>query len=334
MVQNTATMSMQKIEDMQYLTNPHCQEDVILLLDNDNIWPVLICRSKLPNWLMESYFRHSINIIDETDLGLDAKEIRLMFEETGLELTEESWNEIFLNTQGNPFVLRCIKDNLPAGIKVPDILERADYIFTKHIIENVFPYFDSEVLDFLVKVSLVNEFNVTMANMITGRSDAEKIISRCEETGNFIISENNVFRIRPEFVAILNEYKKKEYDSKFLTDCYYNAGIYYSINDRDEKAIEMFSKSGNMEKVKEILIRNSAKNPGAGYYYEMRTYYKDLEPNEVENSVNLMAGMSMLYSLMMDPKKSEYWYNRLKEKKLNSAVQSERKLLCALHILI
>ena len=78
----------------------------------------------------------------------------------------------------------------------------------------------------------------------------------------------------------------------------------------------MFNLSGHSEKVKEILVRNSEKKPGAGYYYEMRTYYMKLDHGEIENDVNLMAGMSMLYSLMMDTQKSEYWYNHLKEKKL------------------
>ena len=44
-----------------------------------------------------------------------------------------------------------------------------------------------------VKVSIADTFDVPMANMITGRSDAEKMISRCEETGNFIIADNNIF---------------------------------------------------------------------------------------------------------------------------------------------
>ena len=304
------------IDDMQNLTNPRCHEDIIKLLDNENIWPVLICRSKLPSWLMGSYFKHSFSIIDELDLGLDPKEIKMMFEETNVDLANDKWQFIHQQTQGNPFVLRCIKDNIADGMNIEDVLNRAYSFFIKHVIENIFPYFDSDVLDFLVKVSIVDEFDVEMANMIIGRNDSEKLISRCEDLGNFISSTNhNTFRIRPECIDILNEYKKKEYDRKIITDCYYNTGIYYSINSHDEKAIEMFSKSGNVEKVKEILIRNSLKNPGIGYYYEMRTYYKELDTIEIENSVSLMSGMSMLYSLMMDTQKSEYWYNRLKEKK-------------------
>ena len=303
------------IDDMQNLVNPQCQADVIQLLNKENIWPVLICRSKLPSWLMECYFKRSFTIIDENDLGLEPKEINMLFEEAELNIPDEKWNDIYLHTRGNPFVLRCAKDSISKDDNIDMIIERAGNIYTKHIIENVLPYFDSDVLDFLVKVSIADTFDVPMANMITGRSDAEKMISRCEETGNFIIADNNIFHIRSEWLVILNEYKKKEYDLKLLTDCYYNAGIYYSINGHDEKAIEMFSKSGNTDKVKEILVRNSAKNPGTGYYYEMRTYYAALDPIDIENDVGLMAGMSMLYSLMMDAKKSEYWYNRLNEKK-------------------
>ncbi len=222
------------IDDLQNLNNPQCQNEVISLFDNDNIWPVLICRSKLPSWLMESYFEHSLNIIDENDLTFDTKEVKALFEETGISLSESKWDELRIYTQGNPFVLRCIKDNI-IGTDVDNIIEKADSVFSKHIIENVFPYYDTEVLDFLVKVSIVDVFNVPMANMITGRSDCERLINKCKETGNFIITENNSYRIRPDFFSILNEYKIIEYDPKILTDCYYNAGIYYSITDHDEK---------------------------------------------------------------------------------------------------
>ena len=44
----------------------------------------------------------------------------------------------------------------------------------------------------------------------------------------------------------------------------------------------------------------------------MRRYYFNMDEREIADSPVLMAGMSMLYSMLMDSEKSEYWYEKLK----------------------
>ena len=61
------------------------------------------------------------------------------------------------------------------------------------------------------------------------------------------------------------------------------------------------------------MIRNARLNPGNGHYFELRRYYLQMEERELEESPVLMAGMSMLYSLMMQEKESEYWYRKLEK---------------------
>ena len=78
-------------------------------------------------------------------------------------------------------------------------------------------------------------------------------------------------------------------------------------------SLAMYEQCGNKERIRELLIRNARLNPGNGHYFELRRYYLQMEEKELEESPVLMAGMSMLYSLLMQEEESEYWYRKLED---------------------
>ena len=121
------------IDDLQYLTNVRCQEELISLIENENVWTVMICRSRMPSWLTGCYFRRSFTLIGESDLCLGTDEAKQLFKETGADILPEKLEEICTVSRGNPFVLRCIRDALASGC-TPDedndffILDRFKYM--------------------------------------------------------------------------------------------------------------------------------------------------------------------------------------------------------------
>lgn len=57
-----------------------------------------------------------------------------------------------------------------------------------------------------------------------------------------------------------------------------------------------------------------------------QVYYFSLPEEKIKESSILMSGMSMLYSIMFQPEKSEHWYEQLKEySKKVSYKELERK---------
>ena len=86
----------------------------------------------------------------------------------------------------------------------------------------------------------------------------------------------------------------------------------------------MYEACGNRNRISCLLIDNARKNPGSGYLYELRHYYLTLPEETIVESIELIAGMCMLQSILMNPEESERWYDILaaQEKKKNG---SERK---------
>ena len=106
--------------------------------------------------------------------------------------------------------------------------------------------------------------------------------------------------------------------------------LYYEMHDEVVPALRLFEECGKTERIKNLLIRNARMNPGNGHYYELRRYYFNMDEREIEDSPVLMAGMSMLHSMLMDDEKSEYWYEKLKAFATNAKGGVRREALSRL----
>lgn len=87
--------------------------------------------------------------------------------------------------------------------------------------------------------------------------------------------------------------------------------------------------------ISRILIENTRRNPAAGNYFELRHYYLALPEEKIKESVELMAGMSMLQSLLLNEEESERWYQELDayaKKKTGGVKRAARSRLLYLDI--
>lgn len=105
---------------------------------------------------------------------------------------------------------------------------------------------------------------------------------------------------------------------------YYSAGLYYEINDQIPEALDMYEKYNDMDSISRLLTANARKNPSSGHYFELRRYYLELPDNIVENSPVLMAGLSLLQSMLMNIEESDRWYHAL-EKYAEEHTGSEKR---------
>lgn len=162
-----------------------------------------------------------------------------------------------------------------------------------------------------------------MAETITGDCHISSLIHKCCETGNFLIQSGDTYKMRPIMLITIRRRAERIYGTKCVNEYAFSAGMHFEKTGRDIEALQMYEKCGNHSRIKDILIRNARMNPGAGHFFELRKYYFELEENEIMQNPILISGMSMLYSLMMDEKKSEYWYDKLKNFRDDAVLKRE-----------
>lgn len=302
------------VDDMHLLKNAQGRRAVLSLVGRQDIWLILICRSPIPAWLMPPYVRDGFLVITEDDLRLGQKEISVYMDSQGLNITAEELAFVAERSQGNAYTVRHTALKMLEGMRPgPEMAEEIVEAFAAYLESHVMVQWDSDLLEFLMQVSVTDEFTLPLAEMVTGNRRATELLERAVETGNFLSCKDGTYRLRPELIRALRRRAAKEYSHQELADHAYNAGLYYEMQGQIVPALAMYEQCGNKERIRELLIRNARLNPGNGHYFELRRYYLQMEEKELEESPVLMAGMSMLYSLLMQEEESEYWYQKLEK---------------------
>ncbi len=300
------------IDDLHRLKNDELRQAVIELNQRSDVWLILISRSPLSAWLLPQRVKDDFIVITEDDLRLSREEIAAYLTARGVAYTEADVQYLHSTAEGNAYILQHVALRMKeGGTPGPQLYAEVWDAFAVYLENVVLVRLDSDLLDFLMQVSVVDEFTLELAEMISGNPYVAIFLEQAAEAGNFITLEDGVYRLRPVLVQALRNRALKVYGWERVRDFKYNAALYYEMHDEIVPALKLFEECGKSKRIKSLLIRNARMNPGNGHYYELRRYYFSLNECEIEDSPVLMAGMSMLCSMLMDNEKSEYWYAKL-----------------------
>lgn len=301
------------IDDLHRLKSEELRREIIALEEREDIWLILISRSPLPAWLMPQHIKSVFVVISEKDLRMGRNEIAAYLEARGIAYTEEDMRLLEVTAEGNAYVLHHVALRMKEGLSPgPELYAEIWDAFAVYLENVVLVRWDSDLLEFLMQVSVVDEFTLELAEMISGNLHVTALLEQAAEAGNFMTQDSGVYRLRPVLIQALRNRALKIYGRERVEDLKYNAALYYEMHDEVVPALKLFEECGKTERIKNLLIRNARMNPGNGHYYELRRYYFNLDEREIADSPVLMAGMSMLCSMLMDGEKSEYWYEKLK----------------------
>lgn len=299
-------------DDLQMLKSMQGRREILALAEKKDIWLILAGRCPMPQWLMPIYVKEGFLVVTEDDLCLGKDEIAEYLQVQKVLFTKQELDRLCEQSKGNAYVVRHVALKMKEGKHPgPQLREEVWNAFADYLENGVMIQWDSELQEFLMQVSVVEEFTLPLAEMITGNSRSAILLELASEAGNFLFCDNGVYRLRDVLLTALRKRAVKVYGPEKVKDYAYHAGLYYEMHDEIVPALKMFEQCGRRERVKNLLIRNARLNPGSGDYFELRYYYLQLKEEEVLESAVLMAGMSMLYSLMLKEEESEYWYAKL-----------------------
>lgn len=319
------------LDHLQLLNSALLREKILNLCYRQKIWLILISRSALPHWLRPSYVNQGFTIIHEEDLHLRGAEMAAYLQTQQLSLSEAELVHLEGATDGNPYALRYATLLLQQGQKIgPEFYLQVWDAYAEYLEKFVFPSWDSNLLEFLMQLSVTNDFDLELAKMISGNSRAAALLEHALETDNLLRQKSGVYRLSPIAQQALRSLGEKKLGPERMRDYASHAALYYEMHEQFLPALRILDNCGKVEQIKSLLIRNAHLTPGNGYYFEMRQFYLRLTEEEISGNVVLMAGMSMLYSLLLQPEKSELWYNRLHQLAASTVNGQKREALSRL----
>ncbi len=321
------------IDDLHLVKNQEEREQCYRVLEelicDLGIWLILISRCRIPAWLSTLHIRYLFVTITEKELLLTREQEEQYLKKWKLELMDSSKRYLFELGRGYPIYLRIaivrllsadmenVKSNEERTRRELAAIEGARKDWWDYLDTYVYEQWDIEILEFLTDISIVDCFDVQMAQIITKKKEVEKILVDMFETGNFLKEKmepggKTIYEIEAPVRLSMRRRLTRYYSVAHINDIHYSAGSVYELQGDMAMALIMYERAHNDEAISRLLVENARKHPGSGYYWELRKYYFALPEEKIERSPELMAGMSMLQSILLNDEESERWYEKLK----------------------
>lgn len=298
---------------------------IIDLIKRDDIWVILIGRCPVPPWLSAIRFQEGFYVIDSKLLMFNLDDIKKYAEYAEFDMTEAQLQRMLYETTGLPLAAEMCNSKYREMAYTCQMTDEMYDDFSRRVVEDMCNYleyhvydnWDVEMQEFLMEISVVDEFTIRKAEMITGRSDSELLTERAKWLGNFMTSRvdtegNTQYQLQYYMRVSMKRRLSRKYEKEQIRSLYENAGLFYRLNGDIKKALEMYESAGVTERIVSILVDNARRAVNSGYYYDLKKYYLELPEAVIEKSPELMCGMSMLQSLLLCPEESERWYGLLK----------------------
>lgn len=321
------------IDNLHEMTQQEDDEEfrqaVVELVGRPDIWLILVGRSAVPPWLTAARYHEVFYVIDQAQLLFDDEMAQQYVKDAGIVFSPEQFKLAKVNCAGVALCWNMTKDMYwhileeeQCGPQITDhqfrvLTERTKSQMWDYLEYHVYDQWDVVIQEFLMEMSIVDGFTVHLAEMITGRSDVEPLLSRIQWIGNFmqvdLQGSETIYRLRMEVQISMKRRLRRKFSQEKVRALYENAGLYYQLQKQPLKALEMYEAVEDTERIASLLIDNVRIAPNNGYYYELKKYYLALPEETIRRSPELMCGMSMLQSLLLDIPESERWYHMLEE---------------------
>ncbi len=297
------------IDDLQEVADSQHREEytsqIRLWMDSKNVWLILISRCVAPRWFVQLYVEYTFLSIKEEDLLLDRQEQDEFFEKCKVALPPDQADLVWKKANGHPLFLRF------AAMAGGDWGHAADDMW-KYLVF-IYEQWDTQIQEFVAEVSVLDRFDNRMAQIVTGRSNVRHLMRQILEMGNFFQEKDGMYEYTFFLKDSFREFLNKRLERDRLVRIYYNAGHMYELYGDIPNALKMYEAAGDTDSILRMLVANARQNPANGHYFELRRYYLMLSEEAICSNPVLIAGMSMLQSMLMNGEESERWY-RLLEK--------------------
>lgn len=147
------------LDDLHLLKSAEGRNAVLTLTQMQGLWLILIGRSPVPSWLMPSYVGGGFIVVTEDDLCLKEKDIAFYMETQGIALTGEELAFVCEKSRGNAYIVRHAALKIREGMRPgPGMQQEISDAFAEYLEGHVLVQWDSELLEFLMQVSVAEEF--------------------------------------------------------------------------------------------------------------------------------------------------------------------------------
>lgn len=320
------------LEDLQLLTETEDRQELCeFIRQNPHKRFVFTTRGAVFGEIIPFRLSGLMTEITENDMFFSKQLTAEFFQKSKVHISESELNSLMNLSLGYPLAVYMTAEKMAEGCGYNQKLSEAvKYEIYKYYDEMIFCRFSLPIRRFLLELAPFESFDMELAKMVSGDSDAGKILAYLQKTSRMLKSDGaDIFGFWELFREFLLWEQERYYTAEQQRALLGRGGLYYELHNDYANALKFYSKSGEQNKVSELIIKITALHPGMGYYEELESYFDMLSDETVLKSPALMQGKCMLCSLCGDYEGADKWYNALsefaKERKSSDAAAQEAK---------
>lgn len=283
---------------------------------NTNFYVLLAGRQKMPAEFRSLYAQDHMCVLTPNFLMFTQEEIIQLFLEYNISLDVPTTKYLLEATDGSAIVLRltAIKMMENPGVSLFSIMPFVKHDIKQLLLHEVFMKYLQEDQDLLLSMAPLESFTGQMAAALTHHDAASQRLQAIAESAyllDFVPPDQFVFSNLMR--EALCEHLSAVHGQAYIAKQHALAASYYDQQGDIPNALKEYAIVNDQENIRKLLLLNTTKREGSGFYIEAMPYYLSIPKEEILASPVLMQGLSILLSLTCHAQESERWYDELKK---------------------
>ena len=275
---------------------------------------VLAGRAQLPAELHTLCVSGVIATLGREFMMFDAEEIVQLFLEYGIELLPSDVRLILDNLWGWAFGLHILAQQILKNgrASLHSLIDATRSDIKRILVSDVVLAFPEQERQLMYNLSPFERFSEDMARMVTGRNDAPRLMENIARKSYMLLqSGEKAYTFVPIVRQALFDEMRNLYTQDYINGQYKRAALYFELQNQAPRAIDYYIRLGDIEKIRELLIRDTYNRPADGDYVDLRAGYAMLDEHTIRAYPELMKGKCEIECLQGHAEESERWYGEL-----------------------
>lgn len=291
-------------------------------------YAVLAGRAQLPTPLHSLCASGVVAMLGRKFVMFDEEELVQLFLEYSIELLPSDVRLILDELWGWPFGMHILAQQIMRrpGAPLPALIEDTRADVKQILISDVVLAFPERERQLLYNLSPFDSFSEEMARIVTGRNDAPRIMADIARKSYMLLRERtDTYTFFPLVRQALFAEMRNIYSQDYINGQYKRAALYYELQNQIPQAISYYRQLGDLEKIRELLIRDTFNRPADGDYVDLREGYALLDKETILAYPELMKGKCEIECLLGHAEESEWWYAALERFIRQTPVRDARR---------
>jgi LuxR family maltose regulon positive regulatory protein len=255
------------LDDLHLITDPIIHNGMIFILDHLPASPegfhLVVASRKDPPWPMARMrARAQTAELRSRDLRFSTAETAEFLNQTmGLQLSDSDISRLDQRTEGWIAGLQMAALSMQSQEDIPAFLERfsgSHRFILDYLTEDVLDQQPPEVIDFLLKTSILDKLTAPLCDAITGGQGSQELLIRLEQSNVFLASiddEKRWYRYHPLFGDLLRK-RLLTFKGAEVPALHSRASGWYEANGFLREAILHALEAGDMKRVARLVSGN------------------------------------------------------------------------------